>query len=287
MIEKEIGYTPPCLTDKEKNALKEDLKHFGYLLPTNDEELEEFEKIYGTTQAMFPEHLKQPDFLFKNKTKSGKLISVQDEKSSKKTSKKVISKKAPIKALPKNSYFRRLVLAAEIASQLHEEPTFGHIKFVKIQYLCEEVCNMQLKSHYEKFAAGPLDYKSMYSIDAEFKKRKWFNVFKTNYGFKYEPLQNLDAYKKYYSNYYSNVSTQINNIIDLLKKEKSDFCEAVATLFAVWKENLSNKNRITESLLIKNFYEWSEAKKRFKKEYIVDAITWMKKHDIVPVSDSK
>ena len=29
-------------TRKEKEALKEDLKHFGYLLPTNDEELEEF-----------------------------------------------------------------------------------------------------------------------------------------------------------------------------------------------------------------------------------------------------
>lgn len=279
-MEKEIKYTPSCLTKKEKDALKRDLKHFGYLLPTNDEELEEFEKIYGTTQAMFPEHLKDSSFLHKKKeVKSTKLTSIQNKSVEKKT----IGNKAPVKTLPKNSYFRRLVLAAEIASQLHEEPTFGHVKFVKIQYLCEEVCNMQLKSSYAKFAAGPLDYKSMYSIDAEFKKRKWFNVIKTNYGFRYEPLENLSAYKKYYLNYFSNFSSQINTIIDLLRKEKSDFCEAVATLFAVWTENLKTKSRITETLLIKDFYAWSEAKKRFKEKYLSETINWMRENNIFPV----
>ncbi len=284
MIDKEIKYTPVCLTKKERDALKNDLKHFGYLLPTNDEELEEFEKIYGTTQAMFPEHLKDSSFLHKKKeTKSTKLTSIQSKDQSKSGERKTIAKKAPVKTLPKNSYFRRLVLAAEIASQLHEEPTFGHIKFVKIQYLCEEVCNMRLKSNYVKFAAGPLDYKSMYSIDAEFKKRKWFNVIKINYGFRYEPLENLETYKKYYLNYFSNFSSSINTIINLLRKEKSDFCEAVATLFAVWKENLKNTSRITESLLIKDFYAWSEAKKRFKEKYLSDTINWMKEHEIFPV----
>jgi hypothetical protein len=32
------------LTKQEKQAFIKDLKRFGYLLPTNDEELEEFEK---------------------------------------------------------------------------------------------------------------------------------------------------------------------------------------------------------------------------------------------------
>ena len=46
-----------------KNDLQADMRRFGYLLPTNDEELEEFEKIFGKTQVMFPEHLKRPAFL--------------------------------------------------------------------------------------------------------------------------------------------------------------------------------------------------------------------------------
>lgn len=284
MIEKEIKYTPVSLSKKEKDALKNDLKHFGYLLPTNEEELEEFEKIYGTTQAMFSEHLKDSSFLHKKKeTRSSKLSSIQNKNQSKSGEKKAIVKKAPVKTLPKNSYFRRLVLAAEIASQLHEEPTFGHIKFVKVQYLCEEVCNMQLKSNYEKFAAGPLDYKSMYSIDAEFKKRRWFNVIKSDYGFRYEPLENLNAYKKYYLNYFSIFSSQINTLIDLLRKEKSEFCEAVATLFAVWKHSLKNTQGISESHLIKNFYDWSEAKKRFKEKYLSEIIVWMKENNVFPV----
>ena len=65
MPKKGITSSNSSLTKKEKSALENDLKQFGYLLPTNDEELEEFQKIYGTTQVMFPEHLKNTDFLFK------------------------------------------------------------------------------------------------------------------------------------------------------------------------------------------------------------------------------
>ena len=34
--------TEKCLTDLERAALEKDMKRFGYLLPTNKDELEEF-----------------------------------------------------------------------------------------------------------------------------------------------------------------------------------------------------------------------------------------------------
>jgi hypothetical protein len=273
-----------CLSNEESNALENDLKHFGYLLPTNDEELEEFEKIYGITKTLFPEHLAEPDFLFNKKIpgKTDKLSSVQRNKSVAKKE-KPSTKKAPVKSIATNSYFRRLVLAAEIATQLHEEPTFGHIKFVKVQYLCEELCNMSLGSNYGKFAAGPLDPKSMYSIDAELKNRRWFSISKTKYGYKYFPDENLNDYKKYYQNYYSRISDKIDSIISLFRKPKSDFCEIVATMFAVWKEKLYKGDLITEDLLINGFYNWSEAKKRFKREDLIYGLAWMNQNGIVPI----
>ena len=270
-----------CLNSQESQALENDLKHFGYLLPTNDDELEEFEKIFGTTQVMLPDHFKDIDSLFEKKlTDSHKLISVKKELIQ---PKKIVAKKALVKSFKANNYFKKLVLSAEIASQLYNEPTFGHIKFVKIRYLCEEVCNMQLGSTYGKFAAGPLDPKVMYSTDREFINRKWFSVTKTNYGYKYQPLENVNSYKDYYLKYFSEKADRINSIIELFKKERSDFCEIVATLFAVWKDSLNKKESISDLHLFKAFYAWSKEKKRFKDSELTNAITWMKDNNIVPI----
>ena len=280
MSNKDPRHSSDQKTKKEKAALEDDLKHFGYLLPTNDEELEEFEKIYGTTQVMFPEHLKDPAFLHK---KGNKLKSVKEN--DKKEKNKTKTEKAVIKTFKQNTYFKKLVLAAEVANQLYNEFTFGHVKFVKLLFLCEEVCHMQLNSSYGKYAAGPLDPKSMYSIDAEFRNRKWFDVRKTNYGYKYKPLENIDVYKKYYQSYFSRHQDQIDYIINLFRTEKTDFCEIVATLFAVWKEKQMNNAVVDDAILIEGFYAWSKEKQRFKQLDVLNAITWMKEKSIVPVID--
>lgn len=34
----------------------------------------------------------------------------------------------------------------------------------------------------------------MYTIDAEFKKRKWFTIVKSKYGFRYNPDEMLSEY---------------------------------------------------------------------------------------------
>lgn len=269
----------PVLKKEETNMLEADMRNFGYLLPTNDQELEEFEKIYGNTQVIFPEHLKSPDFLFKKKNK---LIALEPEKTAVKE--KSPPKNAIIKP-NKNDYFKKIVLAAEIAYQLYEEPTFGHKKFVKVLYLCQEVCNMKLSTFYAKHAAGPLDGKFMHSIDKEFEEQKWFKkVARDSYGFKYVPLEKVENYKKYYTQYFGDQAESINNLILLFKKEKSDFCEVVATLYAVWRENIINKVLINNATLIKGFYQWHQDKRKFQETQLVKAIEWMTQKGIVPVN---
>ncbi|MBL0103588.1 MAG: hypothetical protein IPP51_07460 [Bacteroidetes bacterium] len=135
-------------------------------------------------------------------------------------------------------YFKKTVLAAEIVYQLHDEPTFGHIKFAKLFCLCEHVNNIKLSTNYKKFAAGPLDNKWLYSVDSEFEKQKWFKKVQRegSYGVKYLPLENVEKYKDYYSHYFSNQATRISSIIELFRKRDTAFCEIVATLFFVWEE---------------------------------------------------
>jgi|JI102314DRNA_FD_contig_71_2265952_length_2266_multi_2_in_0_out_0_3 hypothetical protein len=266
------------LTPNDKKNLQADMRRFGYMLPTNDDELEEFNKIYGKTQVMFPEHLKRPPFLNDNKTvKPAPVQKAAPVKA------KAVGKSSKTPAQLKNDYFKRLVLAAEIAYQLHEEPTFGHVKFVKVFLLCDHVCNMKLNSVYGKYAAGPLDPKQMYSIDAEFKKRKWFSVTKTDYGYRYHPAEKLDEYRTYYERYFRYSSDGIARILDLFRKHKSDFCEIVATIFYLWKEYLEKRKLVNDASLIKDFYAWDEKKKRFSEKDILNAIAWMNENEITPV----
>ncbi len=238
------------LTPTEQNNLHSDLRRFGYLLPTNDEEVEEFEKIYGKTQVIFPEHLKKPKFLREeNKLKVEPTVAAKGQSKSDKAVKKTTKLKG------KNDYFKKLVLAAHVAKELHTEPTFGHVKFVKVYLLCDKVCHMNLNSSYGRYAAGPLDPKQMYSIDAEFKKKKWFTVTKTKHGY-----------------------------IDLFRKESSDFCEIVATIFFVWMDFLTKHKLVNNASLINDFYAWDESKKRFTEEELENAIKWMSEKGITPLN---
>ena len=80
-------------------------------------------------------------------------------------------KTQPKKELSKSqSFFRRAVLAAKIAHEYHNEWAFGAVKFQKLVYLSEQVCNMKFISDYRKQAAGPMDHKFIHSIKREFEK---------------------------------------------------------------------------------------------------------------------
>jgi len=111
-----------------------------------------------------------------------------------------------VKEGTKNLYFKRVVLAAEIVSKLHAEPSLGRVKFQKLVYLCEHVCDMNLADRYVKQAAGPFDNKFMHSIGQEFSKNKWFAITReqgeNKFGYKFIPLENASSYKRYYLNYF-------------------------------------------------------------------------------------
>lgn len=199
--------------------------------------------------------------------------------------KKKSQKKIKVKSSGKgaNLYFKRAVLAAEIASNLHNERTFGHVKFQKLVYLGEQICELKADKEYSKQVAGPYDRKFMHSIDFQFKRQKWFEVklekiqnFKM---YKYYPLENIDNYKQYYERYYSDNDKDIKWLINTFKKKKTDDVELIATLFYCWKEI---KNEFSEDLLIERFYQWSKEKKKFSRVKVTEGITWMKENNFYP-----
>lgn len=187
----------------------------------------------------------------------------------------------------KEIYFKRAVLAAEIVDNLKEEFTFGRIKFQKLVYLCENVAHMNISSErYKKFAAGPFDNKFMYSINAEFKKQKWFgvNIIKDGKFTKpqYYALENKEKYKEYYLQYFADQNESIQQIIELFRKERTHFTELIATLFFCWKEIYNEKQKYSDTILCQKFYNFSEEKKKFTQEEILKGIKWMEDHQLTP-----
>lgn len=192
--------------------------------------------------------------------------------------------KEEMKLSKSQSFFRRAVLAAKIAHEYCNEPTFGSVKFQKMVYLSEQISEMKFVSNYRKQAAGPMDHKFIHSIKKEFEKQKWFEVKQEGEYRKwvFYPLENMPAYEQYYQNYFGNTNTDIQFLIDSFRKWKTDDVELVATLFACWLEVNEENSLINDQVLIKKIYGWHKAKEKFTESDISKGIRWMEENGVYP-----
>lgn len=175
-----------------------------------------------------------------------------------------------------------LSLAAEITFQLHTESTFGHLKLQKLIYLCQQLKHMDLAADFKQHAAGPYDPVMARYLDKEFKDHEWFS-YDPKRDLKYKPLSRCNDHRSAFNKYFAKDVSEIYDLIGLFRTSKSDHIEIVATLFACWLRLLEKKLSVTEEQLLKDFYAWSEEKKRFSKDEVLNGYKWMKIHSITPI----
>lgn len=192
------------------------------------------------------------------------------------------------KAKTANVYFKRSVLAAEIADRLCEERTFGHVKMEKLIFLTEHLCHIDIDSHYHRDAAGPYDNRALRSIDSQMKKQMWFEAKKEDKGYRYLPMQNRGGHKKYFEKYYADVMPMFEKIIDTFKTSSTEQCEIVATLYSAWDDLLQNHQPFTDDdILNEVLNNWNETKKRIKRSRWQAALDWMRANGFVPQNDNR
>lgn len=182
-----------------------------------------------------------------------------------------------------NIHFQRSVLAAEIVSRLHEEPTFGHVKFEKMIFLVEHLCDIDTGSNYQRKAAGPYDNRALRSIDSQLKKQKWFEARRVHGRYKYVPLEKANEHSKYFTRYFSDKRDSFANIIDTFRTADTERCEIVATLYSAWNDLLQQQTEITDERIIHEVLNnWHESKKRIPEERWQKALEWMRDKGFVP-----
>ena len=191
------------------------------------------------------------------------------------------------KAKAANVYFRRCVLAAELADRLCEERTFGHVKMEKLIFLTEHLCHIDIDSHYHRDAAGPYDNRALRSIDSQMKKQKWFEAKKIDKGYRYIPMLNRGGHKKYFEKYYADVMPTFEKIIDTFKSSTTEQCEIVATLYSAWDDLLQSHQSFTDDdILNEVLNNWHESKKRISRNRWQTELDWMRVNGFVPQSEN-
>lgn len=184
------------------------------------------------------------------------------------------------------SFFHRVVLAARIVDEYHNERTFGSVKFQKVLYLCENSSRMSLTTHYTKQAAGPMDNRFIYKVRNEFEKQGWFRVQKTGSGklskVDFIPLENAGGYKKYYERYYSETDEPITHLINIFRRWKTKDVELVATIFSCMNELNKEGSQTSEDNIVKRVYDWHKEKAKYSEDDILCCYRWMEENRITP-----
>lgn len=187
------------------------------------------------------------------------------------------------KARKANIHFKRSVVAAEIADRLCEEPTFGHVKMMKMLFLAERLCHIELDSHYHRDAAGPYDNRALRSIDGQLKRQGWFEAKNVGGRIVYIPLQRRGNHKKYFNKYYAGCASVLDKITETFRTMTTEQCEIVATLFSAWEDLLHAGKSCTENDIVNEVLNnWHESKQRISREHWLNAIVWMRREGFVP-----
>ncbi len=182
-----------------------------------------------------------------------------------------------------NVHFMRSVLAAEIVDQLHAEPTFGHVKFEKMLFLVEHLCDVDTGSTYHRQAAGPYDNRALRSIDSQLRKQQWFDACEDNGRYRYMPLQKRGGHKHYFDRYFSRVAATFNEIVETFRGLDTERCEIVATLFSAWSDLLREKGNVSDEMIVHEVLNnWHESKQRIPEDRWLHALTWMREKGFVP-----
>ena len=254
--------------DPKTNSI---LANMGFLMPRTEKELDSVLQINQEETSELLDYHINPTAIVNECEVPERIL------------KRVKQYKKPVKA---NDYFKRAVLAAEIASQLYNEPTFGHVKLQKLIFLCENMTGFNFNYRYSKQTAGPYDNKFMHSIDQQFKTQKWFSVktvIRSGYSqCVYFPSERFNAHRKYFQSYFKNDIDNIQSIIEIFRKERTRRVELVATLYSCWMELLNRNSVVNEQSILKLLYNWSPAKKKFSENEVIDTISWMKENNFIP-----
>jgi len=189
----------------------------------------------------------------------------------------------PTRKPPKGIQFKRAAIAAYAIVRLHDRPTFGRTQLEKLLYLTQSHLGIDLAMEFQRKAAGPFDAE-IHKLESLAGKRGWFTTHKREtFGYRYQPGDRIDDRVGAAGPILSDRRNEMDRLLDLFARMKTEQAELFATVFAAWNDFLLGGRQPSEEDIIREIREnWHEAKERFAAERIKSCIEWIRWERFVP-----
>jgi type I restriction enzyme S subunit len=182
-------------------------------------------------------------------------------------------------------YFpKRKALGAYIINQSLNDDKFGDTKFEKLMHLAEYwAIKRNFNQQYHKQTAGPYDNHFTFEFYNQVQKAKWF-VFQKSKNEQTKIIAGINRSKSqnYYDYFSEDEFAKVNTLIDYFNKCDYKEPEIVSTIYAVWNNRIIRQQKISDKLLIQDFYDWDEHKKVYPQDKVQRGLDWMREKGIVP-----
>lgn len=202
-----------------------------------------------------------------------------------------IDVRGPAKVLPfpiERTRARGLI-ATEIIERSAHQATFGRVKFQKIAFLAEaHVGISELAGSYTREAAGPLDRALIEEMESG--ARSIAGIEREQPGgagttVSYRLGQQRGARRQELAQWLGEDRTvKLDKLIGDFAALSTKEAEAVATLYGVWNDALSEGTSLTDDEIISGFLnDWHPEKRaKFRASELPEWLGWMRRHGIVP-----
>lgn len=183
----------------------------------------------------------------------------------------------------------RGLIATEIIERSAHQSTFGRVKFQKIAFLAEAHVGInELEGSYTREAAGPLD--RLLIDEMESGARSIAGVEHEQPGgpgttVSYRLGQQRGAHRQELTGWLSAERTaKLDKLIADCASLTTKQAEAVATLYGVWNDALSEGTSPTDDEIISGFLnDWHPEKRvKFRASELPEWLRWMRRHGVVP-----
>lgn len=192
------------------------------------------------------------------------------------------------KAIPVDAH----IIAGHIVNRLYKSEGWGRTKLQKSLHLAGYYTQIYIGNEYIRNTAGPDDQRLMNYIDQQFRQFNHVKItrVKLNNGkihYNYTPTSLIQEVEMAYEKYPENVRKQIDLLLDKMNVMDLDCAEILSTLYGVWNNRIIKNERITDDLLIADFYAWSKHKLEFDESRLRKALVYMREENIVPIGWGK
>ena len=183
----------------------------------------------------------------------------------------------------------RGLIATEIIERSAHQSTFGRVKFQKIAFLAEAHVGInELEGSYTREAAGPLD--RLLIDEMESGARSIAGVEHEQPGgpgttVSYRLRQRGGAHRQELTGWLGAERTaKLDKLIADCASLTTKQAEAVATLYGVWNDALSEGTSPTDNEIISGFLnDWHPEKPvKFRASELPEWLRWMRRHGVVP-----